>query len=59
MYLQKVRQEYTGRGTTTGPHMKVEFEASSISLQLPPKDETLGDGWKLLSMFPPEVGKLL
>ena len=39
--------------------MKVEFEASSITLQLPHEDETLGGGWKLLSMIPPVVGKLL
>ena len=52
-----VNQEYTARGATVGPHLSVVFEGSSISLQLPPNDETLGDGWKLLSLFPPVVGK--
>ena len=53
-----VKQVYTARDATLGPHLPVVFEGSSITLQLPPNDETLG-GWKLLSLFPPVVGKLL
>ena len=53
--LQKVKQEYTAKGATIGPDLRVEFESSSISLQLPSEGVTLEDGWKIVPMFHPVV----
>ena len=53
--LQKVKQEYTAKGATTGPDLRVEFESSSISLQLPSEGVTLEGGWKIVPMFHPVV----
>ena len=53
--LQKVKQEYTAKGATIGPDLRIEFESSSISLQLPSEGVTLEDGWKIVPMFHPVV----
>jgi len=53
--LQKVRQEYTAKGATIGPDLKIEFQSSSISLQLPSEGVTLQDGWKIIPFFHPGV----
>ena len=53
--LQKVKQEYTAKGATIGPDLRVEFESSSIALQLPSEGVTLEDGWKIVPMFHPVV----
>jgi len=60
VFLQHVKQTYTARGATDhcDEGMPVVFESSSISLDLPSDDVTLGDGWKILSYFLPTVKKV-
>ena len=55
MYLQAVKEKYDKKHVTDGPHLPVEFEASSITLELPDDGVALGEGWKLLPLFYPEV----
>ena len=57
--LQYVKEKYTARGATTGgcdEGMAVEFESSSISLELPSGEVS---GWKILPNFLPKVKKVL
>ena len=55
MYSQEVQRKCDDKGAEIGPHLRVEFEASSISLDLPFEGVTLEEGWKLLPLFHPEV----
>ena len=55
MYSQVIKQKYDDKGAKIGPHLRVEFEASSISLDLPFEGVTFEEGWKLLPLFHPEV----
>ena len=55
MYSQAVKKEYNDNRATVGPHLPVEFEESSISLELPFEGVSLEEGWKLLPLFHPEV----
>ena len=57
--LQYVKEKYTAKGATTGgcdEGMAVEFESSSISLELPSGEVS---GWKILPNFLPKVKKVL
>ena len=52
MYSQAVKKDY--KGAIIGLHLPVEFEASSISLDLPFEGVTK-EGWRLRPLFNPEV----
>ena len=52
-FIQVVQREYTDKGATAGPDLPVEFEAETISLQLPP---ILKDGWKITPLQNQMVG---
>ena len=58
-YLQIVQQQYTARGATSGPHLPVEFESDSISLEVPSEEVMLENGWKIFPLFHPVVRKLI
>ena len=55
VFLQLVRQKYTAEGATIGPNLQVEFQSNNISLELPSEEVILNDGWKIVSLIPPEV----
>ena len=56
MYSQVVKKEYDDKGAVVGPNLPFEFEASSISLELPSEIATPKEGWNLHPLFNPEVG---
>ena len=56
MYSQVVKKDYNDKGAIVGPHLPVEFEESTITLNLPSKGVTLKKGWRLLPLINPGVG---
>ena len=55
LWLQFVEQKYTTKGCISGPSQRVEFEANTISLELPSMNTILSDGWKIIPLIRPEV----
>ena len=62
VFLQMVQHTYTASGAATCGHdegMLVEFESSSISLNLPTEGIILQNGWKILPQFHPAVKNVI
>ena len=58
-YLQIVQQQYSASGATSGPHLSVEFETDTISLEVPSEGVTLENGWRIFPLLSPVVRKLI
>ena len=55
IFIQVVQRRYTAKNATVGPALPVEFEAETISLQLPPIG-IYKDGWKIILLQNQMVG---
>ena len=53
--MKAIKIEYSEKGALVGPHQPVEFEADTISLDIPMPEGLSIKGWKITPLIRPVV----